>query len=98
MSSHELEFLLTKIYILKKNRPTSGERLNRSYTKFDFAVDEGKERLIPSRERNSGKHRRRGVGKSCVTPAGTSTNITSIINGMTTHTHTPFVAFDQRFS
>ena len=29
-----------------------GERLNRQYTKFDFAVDEGKEWLNPSREKN----------------------------------------------
>ena len=28
------------------------------------------------------------VEKSCVTPAGTSTSLTSRINGMTTHTHT----------
>ena len=36
----------------------------------------------------------------CVTPDGMSTNLTSRINGMTTHTHTHthFVAFDQRFS
>ena len=32
--------------------PTGGERLNRQYTKFDFAVDEGKEWLNPSREKN----------------------------------------------
>ena len=38
------------------------------YTIFDFTVDEGKEWLNPSREKNSGKHRRKKVdGKSCVT-------------------------------
>ena len=57
------------------------------FSKFDFAVDEGKERLNPSREKNEGEHRRRKVGKSCVTPAGTSTSLTSRINGMTTHAH-----------
>ena len=45
----------------------------------------GKKRLNPSREKNKGKHRRRKVEKSCVTLAGTSTNLTSSINGMTTH-------------
>ena len=69
----------------KKKSPTSEERLNR-YTKFDSTVDEGKEWLNPSREKNQGKHRRRKVEKSCVTPAGTPTNLTSRINGMTTHT------------
>ena len=43
-----------------------------THTKFDFTVDEGKERLNPSRENNKGTHRRRKVDeKSCVTPAGT---------------------------
>ena len=61
----------------KKNKiPTSGERLNRYYTKFGFTIDEGKERLNPSREKNKGMHRRRKVGeKSCVTPAGTSNDL-----------------------
>ena len=35
--------------------------------KLDFTVDEGKERLNPSCEKNEGKHRRRMVGRSCVT-------------------------------
>ena len=35
----------------KKKCPTSGERLIRGYTKFDFAVDEGKVRLNPSRDK-----------------------------------------------
>ena len=44
-----------------------------------------------SRYKNLGKHGRRKVEKSCVTflpcdPAGTSTSLTSRINGMTTHT------------
>ena len=46
---------------------TSGERLVRGYTKFDFTVGEGKGRLNSSRETNQGKHRRRKVEKSCVT-------------------------------
>ena len=37
-------------------------------SKFDFTVDEGKERLHPSREKNKGMHRRRKVDeKSRVT-------------------------------
>ena len=37
----------------QKKCPTGGERLNRSYTEeFDFTVDEGKEWLNPSREKN----------------------------------------------
>ena len=32
--------------------PTSEERSNRQDTKFDFKVDEGKERLNLSREKN----------------------------------------------
>ena len=59
-------------------------QLFRGYTKFDFTVDEGKERLNPSRDKNSGKHRRRKVEKSCVTPAGASTSLTSRINGKKT--------------
>ena len=45
-------------------------------------------RLNPSREINKGKHRKRKVEKSCVTPAAASTSLTSRINGMTTHAHT----------
>ena len=56
--------------------------------KIDFTVDEGKELLNPSREKDKGTHRRRKVEKSCVTPAGASTSLTSRINGMTTHTRT----------
>ena len=33
----------------KKSCPTSGERFIRGYTKFDFAVDQGKGWLDPSR-------------------------------------------------
>ena len=37
------------------------------YTKFDFTVDEGNERLNPSHETSKGTHRRRKVDeKSCV--------------------------------
>ena len=43
-------------------------KAGRPYIKFDFTVDEGKERPNPSREKNKGMHRRRKVGeKSCVT-------------------------------
>ena len=73
----------------KKKSPTSGERLIRGYMKFDFTDDEGKGRLNPSRDKNKGRHRKRKVEKSCVTPAGASTSLTSrIVNVMTTHTHT----------
>ena len=58
-------------------------------TKFDFVVDEGKGRLNPSHVKNYGKHRRRKVEKSCVTPASPSTSVTSRINGMTTYTTQP---------
>ena len=60
-------------------------------------VDEGKERLNPSRDKNKRMHRRRKVGeKSCVTfllcdPAGTSNELekkTSRIIGKKTHAHT----------
>ena len=51
-------------------------------TKFDVTVDEGKERLNPSREKNKSMLRRRKVDeKSCVTfllcdpPAGTSNEL-----------------------
>ena len=38
------------------------------YTHIDFTVDEGKEWLNPSREKNQGTHRRKKVDeKSCVT-------------------------------
>ena len=41
---------------------------NNNNTKFDFTVDEGKEWLNPSRDKNQGTHRRRKVDlKSCVT-------------------------------
>ena len=53
--------------------------------------------MNPCREKIQGKHRRRKVEKSCVTPAGPSTNLTSRLNGMkiqarsdfslNTHTH-----------
>ena len=49
-SSHKLGFFFTKNKQTKKC-PTSGERLNRWYTKIDFAVDDGKKRLNPSREK-----------------------------------------------
>ena len=58
--SHELRFFLTPC-------PTSGERLFRTYTKFDFTVDERKGQLYLSREKKLGKNRRRKVEKSCET-------------------------------
>ena len=60
--------------------------------KFDFMVDEGKERLNPSREKNKGTHRRsKVVAKSCVTPAGSS-NEFDVQNKWEekTHTHNTF--------
>ena len=52
----------------KKSCPTSGDRLIRVYTKFDFTVDEEKGRLDPSRDKNQGKHHRRKVDEiPCVT-------------------------------
>ena len=57
------------------------------YTKFDFTVDEGKEWLNPSREKNEGTHRRRKVDeKSCVTPADTSNEL-DVQNGWEENTH-----------
>ena len=51
-----------------KNKMLNGWRTIKSYTKFDFTVDEGKEWLNPSREKNEGTHRRKKVDeKSCVT-------------------------------
>ena len=59
---------------------SSGKRLLfHGYTKFDFMVDGRKGQLNPSREKNSGKHRRRKVEISYVTFR---------IFGMATHTHT----------
>ena len=83
---YELKFFLTSC-------PTSGERLFREYTKFDFTVDEGKGRLTPSLEKNQSKHRRRKVEKFCVTfllcdPDWCVHSLTSRKKGMTTHTHT----------
>ena len=55
------------IYIYIYIFPTSGERLIRGHTNFDFTVGEGKRWLNASRDKNEGKHRRRKVEKSCVT-------------------------------
>ena len=51
-----------------KNKIKNAQQVeNDYYTEFDFTVDEGKERLNPSREKNKGMHRRRKVDeKSCV--------------------------------
>ena len=77
---HELGFFLKQKKIMPNKWRT---RFIRGYTKLGFTVDEGKERLSPSRDKNLCKHRRRKVEKSCVTPAGASTSLTSRINGMT---------------
>ena len=72
------------------------------YTKFDFTVDEGKERLNPSRDKKlrqasqkeGGEREKKKRSSSGVKPAGASAyytercSLTSRINGMTTHTHT----------
>ena len=76
-----MEFFLTR-----KKSPTVEGQLIRSYPKFDFTADEGKEWLNYSREKNQGKHCRRKVEKICATPAEMSTSLTSRING-TTHVH-----------
>ena len=76
----------TKLYFPSQ---TSRKQFFGGFTKFGFTVDEGKGRLNSSRDKNEGKHRRRKVEKSCVTPAGASASLTSRINGTTyTHTHT----------
>ena len=63
-------------------------------TKFDFTVDEGKEWLNPSREKNKGTHRRKKVYEkssvtfsSCVTPAGTSIDVQNEWEENTENTH-----------
>ena len=51
-----------------KNESKNAQRVENEYTKFDFTVDEGKEWLNPSREKNKGTYRRKKVDeKSCVT-------------------------------
>ena len=48
--------------------PTEWRTIKSLLHKFDFTVDEGKERLNPSREKSKGMHRRRKVDeKFCVT-------------------------------
>ena len=42
VQSHELRFFLAKNNQINKSCPTSGERLIRGYTKYNFTVDEGK--------------------------------------------------------
>ena len=50
-----------------KNKNKNAQRVEND-TKFDFTVDEGKEWLNPSREKNQGMHRRKKMDeKSCVT-------------------------------
>ena len=60
--------------------------------KFDFTVDEGKERLSPSREKNKGTHRRRKVNeKSCVTPPAGTSNEVDVQNKREENTHTQHI-------
>ena len=55
------------IFLTKKLKNTN-KNPQRVNTKFDFMVDEGKEWLNPSREKNEGTHHRKKVDeKSCVT-------------------------------
>ena len=55
------------ILLKKKECPTGGERKSLVHKKVDFTVDEGKEWLNPSREKNEGTYRRKKVDeKSCV--------------------------------
>ena len=61
--------------------------------KFDFTVDEGKEQLNPSREKNKSTYRRRKVDeKSCSTPAGTS-NEFDVQNKWEENTHTQHISY-----
>ena len=61
--------------------------------KFDFTVDEGKERLNPSREKNKGMQRRRKVDeKFCVTSAGTS-NENDVQNKWEENIHTSSINY-----
>ena len=50
--SNEIKMAINVSLQKKSCLPTSGERLIRGYTKFDFTVDEGKEWLDPSRDKN----------------------------------------------
>ena len=43
----------------KRRKKSSILSYSLNYTKFDFTVDEGKEWLNPSREKNKGTHRRK---------------------------------------
>ena len=62
------------------------------FPQFDFTVDEGKERLNPSREKNKGAHCRRKLDeKSWVTPAGPS-NEFDVQNKWEENTHTQLLA------
>ena len=95
MQSHELGFFLTKKRRKKKAQQVENDQFVSSQ-KFDFMVDEGKERLNPSCEKKiktstaEGRWKRNPASpSSCVTPAGTSTSQTSRINGKKTQQHTP---------
>ena len=57
--------------------PNKWRTINSWVHKFDFTVDEGKGWLNPSRDEIQGKHRKRKMEKSCVTPAGASTSLMS---------------------
>ena len=101
MQSHELEFFLTKNHA----QQVGNDLFVGTQNSTSFTVDEGKGRLNPSRDKSPGKPRRRKVEKSCVTdscvlPAGASTSLMFILNGMTKHTtHTLYsVSYSQYLS
>ena len=72
------------IFLTKKQK----NKIKKCPTGDFFTVDEGKERLNPSREKNKGTHRRKKVDeKSCVTPAGTSNEL-DVQNEWEANTHT----------
>ena len=76
---------------LKKKKKKMPKWIESLVHKFDFTVDEGKERLSPSREKNKGTHRRRKVNeKLCVTPAGTSNEV-DVQNKREENTHTQHI-------
>ena len=51
-SPHELGLFQKKKKKKKKKMPNKWRTIKSLYTKFDFTVDEGKERLNPSRDKN----------------------------------------------
>ena len=81
---------------MKKNKkmPNKWRTIKSLVHKFDFTVDEGKEQLNPSCEKNKGTHRRRKVDeKFCVTPAGTSKEFDVQNNKWEESTHTLHISY-----